>query len=296
MAKTATKPGKAKPAALPYSSQFDLKSKISGRKYRVFVFRPPVPPPEGGYPVVYFTDGNLSFPIAVAMGGAFSLFARNPVLVVGVGYPGDNPLDVVARTRDLTPPTPLSAIETEPGMPPPKAENYGGADDFRRFLTEELRARIAVEHPASADDQTLFGYSLGGLFALHVLFNHPTDFRGYAACSPSIWWNKRAVLKGERAFAKAVEAKAISPRVLITVGAEEQTPPKTPPPGMTNAQARKLVRQGRMVDNARELGERLATLKGGSGYVARFQAFEREDHLTSVAAAISRTLAFALRP
>jgi uncharacterized protein len=296
MAKTVTKPGKAKPAALPYSSQFDLKSKMSGRRYRIFVFRPPVPPPEGGYPVVYFTDGNFSFPMAMAMGAAFSRFAGNPVLVVGVGYPGDNLLNHSARTRDMTPPTPLSAIEVEPGMPPPKAKDYGGANEFRRFLTEELRARIAAEHPASADDQTLFGYSLGGLFALHVLFNHPTDFRGYAACSPSIWWNKRAVLKGERAFAKAVEAKAISPRVLITIGAEEQTPPKTPPPGMTNAQARKLIRQGRMVDNARELGERLAALNGGPGYVARFQAFEREDHLTSTAAAISRTLAFALRP
>ena len=296
MAKSATKPAKAKPAALPHTTQFDLKSKISGRRYRIFVFRPPVPPPEGGYPVVYFTDGNLSFPIATAMGGAFSMFSGKPVLVVGVGYPGDAALNLTARTRDLTPPTPLSAIEVEPGMPAPKAENFGGADDFRRFLTEELRARIAAEHPASADDQTLFGYSLGGLFALQVLFNHPTDFRGYAACSPSIWWNKRAVLKGERAFASAVEAKAISPRVLITIGADEQTPPKTPPPGMTAAEVRKLIRQGRMVDNARELGERLAALNGGPGYVARFQAFEREDHLTSTAAAISRTLAFALRP
>jgi hypothetical protein len=65
---------------------------------------------------------------------------------------------------------------------------------------------------------------------------------------------------------------------------------------MTLAEIRKLIRGARMVDNARELGERLAALKGGPGYVARFQAFEGEDHLTSTAAAISRTLAFALRP
>jgi predicted alpha/beta superfamily hydrolase len=296
MAKSATKPSKATQAVLPYSTQYDLTSKISGRTYRIFVFRPPVPPPEGGYPVVYFTDGNLAFPMAMAMGGAFSLLSGNPVLVVGVGYPSDNPLDLMARTRDLTPPTPLSAIMQQPGLPPPQAENYGGADDFRRFLTEELRPRIAADHPVSAENQTLSGYSLGGLFTLHVLFNHPTDFRGYAACSPSIWWNKRAVLKGERAFAKAVEAKAVSPRVLITIGDGEQTPPNPPPPGMTAVQVRKLLREGRMVDNARELGERLAALKGGPGYVARFQAFEREDHLTATAAAISRTLAFALRP
>ena len=296
MAKTAKNASKGKPAALPHSATFDMTSKISGRAYRVFVYRPPVAPPEGGYPVVYFTDGNLAFPIAAAMGGAFSMMSGNPVMVVGVGYPGDQALNLMARTRDLTPPTPLSAIIAQPGLPPPQAENFGGADDFRRFLTEELRPRLAATHPTSPDNQTLSGYSLGGLFALHVLFNHPHDFRGYAACSPSIWWNKRAVLKGERAFAKRVAAKEIAPRVLITIGSEEQTPPPVPPPGMTPAQVRKLLREGRMVDNARELGERLAALKGGSGYVARFQAFEREDHLTSMAAAVSRTLTFALRP
>ena len=246
--------------------------------------------------MVYFSDGNFAFPMAMAMGGAFSLMSGNPAIVVGVGYPGDSLLDLMARTRDLTPPTPLSAIVPQPGLPPPTAENFGGADDFRRFLTEELRPRIAAQHPINVENQTLSGYSLGGLFTLHVLFNHPGDFRTYAACSPSIWWNRRAVLRAEPKFAKAVEAKAIAPRVLITIGSEEQTPPPVPPPGMTAAQVRKLLRTGRMVDNARELGERLAALKGAPGYVARFQAFEREDHLTAMAAAVSRTLAFALRP
>jgi predicted alpha/beta superfamily hydrolase len=297
VAKTATNGGKPKlaakraPVALPYSTQFDMASKISGRTYRIFVFRPPVEPPEGGYPVVYFTDGNFAFPIAMAMGSAFSLFVQSPVLVVGVGYPGDALLDHAARMRDLTPPTPPSAVELEPGIPEPTAETFGGAEDFRRFLTEELRARIAAEYPASATDQTLSGYSLGGLFVLNVLFAHPTDFRSYAACSPSIWWNRRAVLRRERAFTKTVEAKDVAPRVLITIGAGEQTPPATATP-----QIRKLIRGARMVDNARELGERLAALKGGPGYVARFQCFEREDHLSATAAAVSRTLAFALRP
>jgi predicted alpha/beta superfamily hydrolase len=296
MAKAATKASRAQPLVLPHCTQFDMTSKLSGHAYRIFIFRPPVPPPEGGLPVIYFTDGNLSFPIAMAMGGCFGMFVNLPALVVGVGYAVDTPLDVAARARDMTPPTPMSAIDVEPGMPPPTPENYGHADDFRRFLVEELRPRLAAEHPVDAGNETLFGYSLGGLFALDVLFNHPDDFRGYAICSPAIWWNKRAVLKNERAFAKLVEAKTISPRVLITVGAEEQTPPDQAPEGMTLAAIRKLIRSARMVDNARELGERLAALKGGNGYASQFQAFEREDHMTAMAAAVSRTLAFALRP
>jgi predicted alpha/beta superfamily hydrolase len=293
-AKTPAGLGKGRPAVLPFTSEFDVASKISGRSYRVFVFQPLVPPPEGGYPVVYFTDGNLSFPIAMAMAASFQLSGK-PVLAVGVGYA--NPLELFQlRTRDLTPPTPLANIRAQPGLPPPTAENYGGADEFRRFLVEELRPAIAAAYPASADDQTLFGYSLGGLFVLHVLFNHPTSFRTFATASPSIWWNKRAVLRDEKRLTAAVSGKTAAPRVLITVGADEQKTPTEAPPGMTPAETRKLMREARMVDNAGELAARLAGLKGGRGYDTQFQAFEREDHLTSMAAAISRALAFALRP
>ena len=51
----------------------------------------------------------------------------------------------------------------------------------------------------------------------------------------------------------------------------------------------------RMVDNARELAERLARLNGKPGYTVRFHALEDEDHSTVVPTAISRALAFALR-
>jgi predicted alpha/beta superfamily hydrolase len=284
---------KGAPYKLINAVEFDMTSRISGRTYRIFVHTPFAPPPEGGYPVAYFTDGNLTFPIAAAMGGAFGLGGK-PVLVVGVGYP--NPLELfILRTRDLTPPTPLANIRAQPGLPPPTAENYGGADDFRRFLVEELRPAILASYPVNAADQTLFGYSLGGLFTLSVLFNHPTAFRTFGAASPSIWWNKRAVLKDEPRLAAAVSGKTAAPRILVTIGADEQKAGAEPPPGMTPAEERKLMREARMVDNARELGERLAALKGAKGYATQFQAFEREDHLTSIAASISRTLAFALR-
>jgi len=271
-----------------------MTSKITGRTYRVFVSAPFAPPPEGGYPLVIFTDGNMSFPIAAAVGGTmFGLLGGKPVLAVAVGYPNLFELPVM-RTRDLTPPTPLDAIPSQPGLPPPVAENYGGADDFFRFLTEELKPALAAAHPVSADDHTLYGFSLGGLFVLRTLFNHPNSFRNFAACSPSIWWNNRAVLADEAAFVSAVEAKSVAPRVLITIGANEQEPPPHLQGGMTPEQTIALVREARMVDNARDLAVRLGKVKGGAGYAVRFQSFEREDHLTSVAASVSRTLAFAL--
>ncbi len=294
-AETLTAP---EPASLPNAVRFDMASEIAGRTYRVWVFRPFGPPPEGGYPVIVTSDASLTFAIAATMSGAMGLTGRPSALVAGAGYPtadDDRLSPMLLRTRDLTPPTPLEAIRPQPGLPPPKAENYGGSEEFFRFLTEELRPRIAADYPVDPTNQTLYGHSLGGLFGLEVLFRHPEAFRSYALSSPSIWWNSRAVLAHEAAFSQRVEAGEIKPRVLVMIGATEQDPPHTPPPMMTIEEMAKLLREARMVDNARELGGRLAALKGPDGYVARFQCFEAEDHMTVVAASLGRAVAFALR-
>jgi hypothetical protein len=49
-----------------------------------------------------------------------------------------------------------------------------------------------------------------------------------------------------------------------------------------------------MVGNARALGQRLETLKGGNGYVAETVVFTDEGHVSVLPAAISRGLQFAL--
>jgi predicted alpha/beta superfamily hydrolase len=280
---------------LPGSSRFDLTSRISRRTYRIFVARPLAPPPKAGYPVVTVTDGGLTFPITAGQNLSFGFDGGKAALVVGVAYATDDPAAPMRlRTRDLTPETPLGRIHRLPGQPAPRLKDYGGAERFYRFLVEELRPAIAAAFPTDLSDQTLYGHSLGGLFALGVMFNHPGAFRTYAASSPSIWWNRRALLKGEGAFASRVKAGEIAPRVLVTIGACEQTP-TDPPAGMTAAQMRKLSQRARMVDNARELGARLALLKGADGYVARFVEFADEDHMSVIPASLSRTLTFALR-
>jgi predicted alpha/beta superfamily hydrolase len=246
------------PVSVRGAIQFDLASEISGRTYRVFVFEPAVPPPPAGYPLVIALDGNLTFPLLATMDGAFALGGGRTALVVGVGYPTDDPAELFRlRTPDLTAP---------------------GAEAFRRFLAEELRPAIDAAFCVDPDDQTLYGHSMGGLFVLDALFNDPDAFGGYVASSPSIWWNERAVLAAEPAFADQVCAGRTVPRVLITVGSKETDPP-----------------QARMVENAHELAMRLARLDGGPGYMASFHAFEGEDHLTALPASVGRALAFALR-
>jgi predicted alpha/beta superfamily hydrolase len=280
-----------KPVTVPWSTQFDMASTISGRTYRIYEFQPPLPPPEAGYPVLVVLDGDMTFHIAAAMAATYA-FSLSPVLVVGVGY-GVSPIEMqVLRFRDLTPPTPPEGLPKR--FPVLGPEQYGGAGEFLRFLTEELRPNIAARHKVDPSREALFGYSLGGLFVLDALFRRPNDYRSYIAASPSIWWNDCAVLAQELSFVRAVQAGQTSPRVLITVGDQEQSTPHRLPPGMSLEDAQALIQEGRMVDNAWELGSRLEKLTG-EGYHACFHAFENEDHLTGLAASIGRALDFAQR-
>jgi predicted alpha/beta superfamily hydrolase len=175
-------------------------------------------------------------------------------------------------------------------------KDAGGSELFYRFLTEELRPAIAAAYPTDGADQILYGHSLGGLFTLGVLFNHPSAFSTYLVSSPSIWWDAKTVLKGAPGFARKVEAGEAAPRIMIVVGGDEESVPKRLPPGVSVDQMKASASRFLMVTNARELAERLAALKGAPGYEVKFHAFEDEDHMSVLPASISRTLGFALEP
>lgn len=286
----------ATPAMLPLTVQFDLASKITGRTYRIYVSRPVTPPPKAGYPVLYVLDADMAFPTAAGQVMLGSMSGRAPALVVGVGYP-NTLATMVLRGRDLTPTRP-DAASLATGGPTAKADDYGGADDFHRFMIEELRPVIAATNAVDAANQALMGYSLGGLFTLHVLFHHPDAYRTFVAGSPSIWWNGRDVLKGEAAFSDAVRAGKAAPRLLITSDAWEQAEesPDVPASGKGRADALARMNAARMVDNARELAARLKAVKGAAGYEVRYALFPEETHQTGIPASTSRGVAFVVHP
>lgn len=284
------------PATMLNATQFDLLSKTNGRTYRIFVGKPLMPPPPQGYPMVIVTDGNGLFDMASMQMQLRQLGELRPAMIIGVGYPTTALPDViVARQHDLTPPMSAenAAIANASGMGQ-AAGTVGAAESFYRFLVDELRPSLAAAYPIDASDSTLVGDSLGGLFALHVLFNHPQSFRSYVAGSPSIWWNGEAILEDERRFRNRVAAKDASPRVLITVGGLEQSLDVPPPLGMNAEQAAKVVGYTRMVDNAREMAERLAKAENRNTNLISFHVFPDESHASVIPATISRALTFAL--
>jgi predicted alpha/beta superfamily hydrolase len=218
-------PPVTEPMKDPVAVQFDLPSKITGRTYRIFIYRPPSAPPKAGWPVIYLLDSKNNFGTAIAQVSLRASTGQTSALVVGVGYPNPDAAGVL-RAFDLTPSKPLpdnSAIRN----PALKSASFGGAALFHRFMIEELRPVIAAMAPVDSNNQSLIGYSFGGLFALGVLFEHPDAYRTVVASSPSIWWNDREVLRKEAGFVAAVRAGKVSSRLLITSNGWEQEPRRT---------------------------------------------------------------------
>lgn len=161
--------------------------------YRVFVSVPSTPAPESGFPVVYLVDGNAFFNSAVSVvqqlvhpraGG------KQPAIIVGLGYPIDEPYDIKRRWFDLTPPTPEPPKAPQKHMDSYKDLHFGGADQTLALLVDQIRPWLASQYAINPKQQILFGHSLGGLFSLYVLHQNPDAFTGYGAASPSLWWNE----------------------------------------------------------------------------------------------------------
>ena len=77
----------------------------------------------------------------------------------------------------------------------------GGAADFLHFLRHELEPWVRRNYRTAPGDTTLFGHSLGGLFATWVMLSDPGAFRRYLIGSPSLWWDDGLVSRHEDAYA-----------------------------------------------------------------------------------------------
>jgi uncharacterized protein len=267
------------PALLTFAtsvSSQDFQSAINGRDYRLFVSIPDGPAPEDGFPVIYLLDGNGTFGIASDSQGMRQMIKElPPAIVVGIGYPTYSAREILSlRVKDLTLPVPTD--NPPPGLEEP-ADSYGGVDTFLRVIELEIKPRIAKMAMVNAANQTLFGHSYGGLAVLRALFTEPTSFQTYIAASPSIQFNRQAVLADEVRFSQKVTAGSVQPRILLEAGG--------------------LERNGSSIlDNAIALGKRLEDLKGGPGYEAKTVSFPDETHVSVLPGAISRALTFAFGP
>ncbi|QIL82274.1 alpha/beta hydrolase [Diaphorobacter sp. HDW4A] len=271
----------APPVQIPGSRQLDMRDAASGRVWRVFVQVPDAPAPAGGYPVLYLLDANASFVTAAQLarntGNRPAGLRKDPLMVVGIGYPIDGSMDQIARKRDYTP-------------PPVMEEGSGGAEVFLDFIECQLQPALRSAWTIDPARQTLFGHSLGGLLAIHALTTRNQLFSRYAAASPSLWWNgAQALGTAEKWIASGAPTTQPNIIVQLRVGSRERTKRKESDP----ARAAKAAER-RMNEHVETLAERLSALQRPQLEVDS-QELSGLDHGSTLAPALIDAIALAQR-
>jgi len=161
------------------------------------IFAPQTQPPEGGWPFLVVTDGDLA---------------------------GTEVFDVHDTIRRLVhegrvPPTVVIAI---PSQVERNSELSARATAFADFVADVVLPAVENEVPLATAGNIL-GYSFGGLAAVIAGVERTDRFRGVVAMSPSLWFHRRAALQSVH------RAESIPDRWWIDVGTEEGDPRDTVP-------------------------------------------------------------------
>ena len=154
------------------------------------------------YPVLYVLDGDIAFGMAASIARYLQIGENIPeLIVVGIGYGSLNKSAAKKRRRDYRP------TET------------GGAENFLKFLNEELIPYIEANYRTNSGDRTINGYSLGGLFALYTLFTRPESFDNYIIGSPNLSWDDYSIFDYEENSLDKIGDMPIN--IFISIGSEE---------------------------------------------------------------------------
>lgn len=272
---------------------FEIRSQHTGQHYRILLGLPAAAAPLAGYPTLWTLDGLATYPLMEA-------FRAQPVrdndnlawrqlkpssdgLIVAIGYASGQPFDVHARALDYTPATARATGDF-------LSTQHGGADAFLRFITEELRPLIAQHFALDTQQQTLFGFSYGGLFTLHTLSTQPQHFQRYWAASPSLWFGEAQLLQNLLPQLAPHDFSQHPLQVQITVGLDEQYPAKFATPELEQKLAKR-----KMVDHAKQFAGCLRKYDAVNVQI-NFQVLAAHDHQDVLMHGARRVLAFAFTP
>ena len=195
------------------SDRYLMESKAVGDTFRIDVIAPPGYAEEKDkYPVVYVTDANYLLPSVAASYLAQVTDEYPKMIIVGIGW--NVPSIRRIRVRDFSP-TCDKEFQAENSM---TSKECGQADKFVAFIKDELQPFIERNYRTTRE-RTLVGYSFGGLFALHVLFNHTEVFDNFVVGSAAMNWDDYFLTESESRYAKA--NKDLAKRVYFSVGDKE---------------------------------------------------------------------------
>src|SRR4051812_9984817 len=163
------------------------------------------------YPILYMQDGQNLYDPQLAFGGnpwrlneaadiAIANRSADPMIIVGVDNMGPGRIDEYTPTR----------VEEKGGG--------GRGDDYGRMLIEELKPLIDSRYRTLVDvtNTPIGGSSLGGLLSLHLALRRPDVFGRAAVMSPSVWWDKRVIIREVEAIGDGPRA-----RIWLDIGGRE---------------------------------------------------------------------------
>lgn len=235
--------------------RFVVTSPDGARRWRINVGIPKTKAPVGGFPAFWMLDGNaalLEFDETLLN----ELAARDPHVLVFVGYDNEWRIDSAARTLDYTP------SSTERGEDDVREVVGGGAAAFLALIEREIRPQVAARVALDPQRQALWGHSFGGLFVLHALYTQAGAFQTFAPASPSLWWDEGMMLGApEQHF--IAQTQRHHARVLLMLGGAERHPDHS---GRDMDNPRVAAHMKRVTstpsDAAFTLSQRLRTLPG----------------------------------
>jgi predicted alpha/beta superfamily hydrolase len=197
VAQTQTTQTQHKPVCLDNTEQFSITSKyVAGEDYIIQVGLPiGYAPSKKSYPVLYVLDGDKSFGMTKEIAD-WLMWSKEikDIIVVGISYGQGMDAWWQKRARDYSHCADTINVKW--------VKEAGGADNFLKFVKNELFPVINQNYKTNQDSIAIMGLSLGGMLGTYILFTQPELFKGYIIIAPSLGWNNNSILKMEDEFYK----------------------------------------------------------------------------------------------
>jgi predicted alpha/beta superfamily hydrolase len=201
---------------IPNSEHRLMHSEVAGHDYDIYIHFPAGYETAGKkFPVLYVVDGANDFsPTLEYLGLMMAEYYIQEPIVVAIGDGGLIGSATNKRNRDFTP-------VSMPGMP-----ESGGAPAFLGFIEKELMPLIDGKYKGDPTNRTLYGYSMGGLFATYTLFTKPALFKNILIGSPALSYANGEIFNIEKQY--ALTHRELPVHVFIEVGELETAGQKEP--------------------------------------------------------------------
>ncbi len=266
---------------LPYTKTHQLKSKINGVEYELFVAVPAgYSSSSEHYPIIFTTDPNFIFPIL--LGATKSLATMIPdAIIVGIGHADldfkeldeatRNARSEVHRARDLLPwkfdKFTKYFTHADLDLEAEIVKHSGHAAEFKNFIESEIIPFIDKTY-RTKPDRTLIGHSFGGVFASWIALHSPKIFQNYLVISPIFHYEDGRIFEEISHLSTVTHAK-----IYLSAGSHEASHPN-------------------FLKNLKRFHDEISA---SPNIKTKLEIFEGEYHCSTAPLAISKGLRFLYR-